>query len=125
VTNEIIAYPFTVKQGAFYGSVGIYPTSQPYPTDGSEVRLWWSKAKGGPPLAGAPCSPRIGRERKSSWDQSRTLGYGCPIDNVDSTLYLNLQACISTSDDTTCTAADAKAGSAVPIYIGGRLIEVQ
>ena len=125
VTNDIIAYPFTVKQGAFYGSVGIYPTSQPYPTNGSEIRLWWSKTKGGPPLAGVDCSPRIGRESNNTWDQSKTVGYGCQIDNVDSTLYLNLQACISTSDDTTCSAADAKAGSAVPTYIGARVDEVQ
>ena len=125
VTNDTIAYPFTVKQGAFYGSVGIYPTSKPYPTDGSEIRLWWSKAKGGEPLAGAACHPRIGRESKNSWDQSGKRGYGCPIENVDSTIYLNLRACISTSDDTTCAAPGAKAGSAVPTYVGGRVNELR
>ena len=125
VTNDTIAYPFTVKQGAFYGSVGIYPSSKPYPTDGSEIRLWWSKAKGGEPLAGAACHPRIGRESKNSWDQSGKRGYGCPIENIDSTIYLNLRACISASDDTTCTAPDAKAGSAVPTYIGGRVNELR
>ena len=125
VTNDTIAYPFTVKQGAFYGSVGIYPSSKPYPTDGSEVRLWWSKEKGGEPLAGAACHPRIGREAKNSWDQTGKRGYGCPIENIDSTIYLNLRACISTSDDTTCTAPDAKAGSAVPTYIGGRVNELR
>ena len=125
VTNDTIAYPFTVKQGAFYGSVGIYPSSQPYPTDKSEIRLWWSKSKGGEPLAGAACHPRIGRESKNSWDQSGKRGYGCPIENIDSTIYLNLRACISASDDTTCTAPDAKAGSAVPTYIGGRVNELR
>jgi hypothetical protein len=125
VTNDTIAYPFTVKQGAFAGSVGIYPSSKPYPTDGSEIRLWWSKEKGGEPLGGAACSPRIGRESKNSWDQSGKRGYGCLIDNVDATLYLNLRACISTSADTTCTAPDAKTGSAVPTYVGGRVIELQ
>jgi hypothetical protein len=125
VTNDTIAYPFTVKQGAFAGSVGIYPSSKPYPTDGSEIRLWWSKEKGGEPLGGAACSPRIGRESKNSWDQSGKRGYGCLIDNVDATLYLNLRACISTSADTTCTAPDAKPGSAVPTYVGGRVIELQ
>ena len=125
VTNDTIAYPFTVKQGAFYGSVGIYPSSKPYPTDGSEIRLWWSKEKGGEPLAGSACHPRIGRESKNSWDQSGKRGYGCPIENVDSTIYLNLRACISASDDTTCTAPDAKAGSAVPTYIGGRVNELR
>ena len=125
VTNDTIAYPFTVKQGAFYGSVGIYPSSKPYPTDGSEIRLWWSKSKGGEPLAGAACHPRIGRESKNSWDQSGKRGYGCPIENIDSTIYLNLRACISASDDTTCTAPDAKAGSAVPTYIGGRVNELR
>ncbi|MDG2443708.1 MAG: hypothetical protein P8M13_10705 [Luminiphilus sp.] len=125
VTNDTIAYPFTVKQGAFYGSVGIYPSSKPYPTDGSEIRLWWSKAKGGEPLAGAACHPRIGRESKNSWDQSGKRGYGCPIENIDSTIYLNLRACISASDDTTSTAPDAKVGSAVPTYIGGRVNELR
>lgn len=125
VTNDTIAYPFTVKQGAFYGSVGIYPSSKPYPTDGTEVRLWWSKVKGGEPLAGAACHPRIGRESKNSWDQSGQRGYGCLIENVDSTIYLNLRACISTSDDTTCAAPGAKAGSAVPTYVGGRVNELR
>ena len=125
VTNDIIANPFTVIEGAYYGSVGIYPSSTPYPTDGTEIRMWWSKTAGGPPLEGASCSPRIGRESNNTWDQSGEIGYGCLIDNVDSTLFLNLRACISTSDDTTCTAADAEAGSPVPTYIGGRLNEVQ
>ena len=125
MTNDIIAHPFTVNEGAYYGSVGIYPTSTPYPTDGTEVRMWWSETAGGPPLAGVDCSPRIGREAKTTWDQSKTVGYGCQIDNADSTLFLNLRACISTPDDTTCTAAEAEAGSPVPIYIGGRLNEVQ
>ena len=125
VTNDTVAHPFTVIEGAYYGSVGIYPTSTPYPTDGTEVRMWWSETAGGPPLAGADCSPRIGREANNTWDQSETVGYGCQIDNVDSTLFLNVRACISTPDDTTCTAVDAEAGSPVPIYIGGRLNEVQ
>ena len=125
VTNVIVAHPFTVVEGAYYGSVGIYPSSTPYPTDGSEIRMWWSETAGGPPLAGVDCSPRIGREAKTTWDQSKTVGYGCQIDNADSTLFLNLRACISTPDDTTCPAADAQAGSPVPTYIGGRLNEVQ
>ena len=125
VTNDTIAYPFTIKQGAFYGRISIGPTSVPFPADGTGVRLWWSKTAGGQPLAGASCSAKVGREGTRYWDQSKTRGYGCTIDNVDSTLYLNLQACISTSDDTTCSAADAKAGSAVPTYIGARVDEVQ
>jgi hypothetical protein len=125
VTNDIIAYPFTVKQGAFYGSVSIVPTSRPFPADGTGVRLWWSKTAGGQPLAGASCSANLGKEGTRYWDQSNTRGYGCTIDNVDSTLYLNLRACISASSDTTCGADDAKAGSAAPIYIQGSLSEVQ
>jgi hypothetical protein len=121
VTNDIIAHPFTVIEGAYYGSVGIYPTSTPYPTDGTEVRMWWSETAGGPPLAGVDCAPSIGREANNTWDQSETRGYGCQIDNVDSTLFLNMRACVSTFDDTTCTAVDAEAGSPVHIYVGGRL----
>ena len=125
VTNDTIAYPFTVKQGAFYGSVAIVPTSRPFPADGTGVRLWWSKTAGGQPLADPSCSARVGREGTRYWDQSKTRGYGCPIDNVDSTLYLNLRACISAKSDTTCGAADAKAGSAAPIYVQGSFSEVQ
>ena len=125
VTNDTIAYPFTVKQGAFYGRISIGPTSRPFPADGTGVRLWWSKTAGGQPLAGASCSAKIGREGTRYWDQSQTRGYGCTIDNVDSTLYLNLRACISVKTDTTCGADDASAGSAAPIYIQGSLVEVK
>jgi hypothetical protein len=125
VTNDITAYPFTVKQGAYYGGVTIVPTSTPFPDDGTGVRLWWSKTAGGQPLGGASCSANLGKEGSRYWDQSKTKGYGCTIDNVTSNLYLNLQACDSAADDTTCGAADAKAGSAAPIYIQGKLGEVQ
>ena len=125
VTNDTIAYPFTIKQGAFYGRVSIGPTSLPFPDDGTGVRLWWSKTAGGQPLAGASCSAKIGREGTRYWDQSQTRGYGCTIDNVDSTLYLNLRACISVKTDTTCGADDASAGSDAPIYIQGSLVEVK
>ena len=125
VTNDTIAYPFTIKQGAFYGRISIGPTSFPFPADGTGVRLWWSKTAGGQPLAGASCSAKVGREGTRYWDQSKTRGYGCTIDNVDSTLYLNLRACISVKTDTTCGADDAKAGSDAPIYIQGSLVEVK
>ena len=125
VTNDIIAHPFTVIEGAYYGSVVIVPTSSPFPADGTGVRMWWSETAGGPPLAGASCSARLGREGAMHWDQSGTRGYGCQIDNVASTLHLNLQACISAVDDTTCGAVDAEAGSDAPIYIQGGLAEVQ
>jgi hypothetical protein len=125
VTNDITAYPFTVKQGAYYGGVTIVPTSTPFPDDGTGVRLWWSKTAGGQPLGGASCSANLGKEGSRYWDQSKTKGYGCTIDNVTSNLYLNLRACDSAADDTTCGAADAKAGSAAPIYIQGKLGEVQ
>jgi len=125
VTNDTIAYPFTIKQGAFYGRVSIGPTSLPFPDDGTGVRLWWSKTAGGQPLAGASCSANVGREGTRYWDQSQTRGYGCTIDNVDSTLYLNLRACISVKTDTTCGADDASAGSDAPIYIQGSLVEVK
>ena len=129
VTNDIIAYPFTVIEGAYYGKVVIAPTSSPFPDDGTGVRMWWSETAGGPPLAGDqeifPCSANLGREWAMHWDQSGTRGYGCQIDNVDSTLHLNLRACISTPDDTTCGADGAEAGSPAPIYIQGGLAEVQ
>lgn len=125
VTNDTIAYPFTIKQGAFYGRVSIGPTSLPFPADGTGVRLWWSKTAGGQPLAGASCSANVGREGTRYWDQSGTRRYGCTIDNVDSTLYLNLRACISVKTDVTCGADDAKAGSAATIYIQGSVVEAQ
>ena len=129
VTNDIIAHPFTVIPGVFYGGISIVPTSSPFPDDGTGVRMWWSETAGGQPLAGdieiTPCSANLGREGSRYWDQSGTIGYGCTIDNVATILYLNLQACISAIDDTTCGAADALAGSAAPIYIQGQLSEVQ
>ena len=125
VTNDIIAYPFTIIQGAYYGTVVIVPTSKPFPDDGTEVRMWWSKTAGGQPLAGAACSGNLGREGSRYWDQSGTRGYGCTIDNTAATLFLNLQACISTANDTTCSAAGAAAGSPAPIYLQGRLNEAK
>ena len=125
VTNDIIAYPFTTIQGAYYGTVVIVPTSKPFPDDGTEVRMWWSKTAGGQPLAGAACSGNLGREGSRYWDQSGTRGYGCTIDNIAATLYLNLQACISTANDATCSAAGAIAGSPAPIYLQGRLNEAK
>ncbi len=124
VTNDIIAYPFTVKQGAYYGVVAIVPTTAPFPNDGTQVRLWWSRTAGGQPLPGAACSGNLGREGSRYWDQSGTRGYGCQIDNTVATLYLNLQACSSTIDDATCSAAGATSGSDAPIYLYGRLNEV-
>ena len=125
VTNDVTAYPFTVKQGAYFGSITIVPTSKPFPADGTGVRLWWSKTAGGQPLGGASCAANIGKEGVRYWDQSKTKRYGCTIDNVGSKLYLNLQACISSSSDSNCSADDAKAGSAAPIYIQGNVSKVR
>ena len=124
VTNDTIAYPFTIKQGAFYGKVGIVPTaSSPFPDDGTQVRMWWSKTAGGYPLAGASCEGVLGREGSAYWDQSGTLGFGCQIPNAAANLFLNFKACISSTVDARCTASDAKAGSPAPVYIYGRLDE--
>jgi hypothetical protein len=122
VPNEIIAYPFTVKQGNYHGRVGIYPTSSPYPTDGSGIRLWWSRTPGGEQLPGTDCNPDVGKLSSHNWTQVISeRSYGCQIPNEDATLYLNVQACISTYDDLNCTADGAKPGSVVPTYIAGRV----
>lgn len=117
VTNTITAFPFTVKQGSFFGQVAIAPTSSPFPSDGTGVRMWISKSAGGDPLGGR-CSKNLGREAGMWWDQTASLGYGCAIPNASTKLYLNLRACISASSDSTCRSSSAP-GSAAPIYIKG------
>lgn len=118
VTNETIAYPFTVTPGTWHGRVGIVPTSAAFPDDGTRVRMWWSSTAGGSALSNA-CAGNLGREGGLWWDQSGKLGYGCAIPNTAATLYLNIRACVSAANDLTCGAAGASPGSAAPVYISG------
>ena len=117
-TNNTVAYPFTVKPGRFFGTAAIVVTSTPFPSDGTGVRMWWSKTKGGNPLSSA-CAANMGRTATVYWDQTGTLGYGCPIPNEATTLYLNFRTCIAPQSDATCSSSGAKAGSPAPVYVSG------
>lgn len=103
--------PFTVVPGPYYGRVGIVPTSSPLPTDGSEVRMWWSTEAGGKPLADPSCQRNLGAEGAIYWDQGKQLGFGCPIPNQKGELFVNLKLCASDRLDHSCSAAGAIDGS--------------
>lgn len=119
VTSSVTSYPFSVVQGRWTGSVGIVPTSSPFPVDGSEVRMWWSTTQGGSAL-GAACSGNLGSEGFLYWDQTGEQGYGCAIPNQDTTLFLNVRLCISSRTDTTCSSSAAQfTGATAPVYIRG------
>jgi hypothetical protein len=115
VTNDTTAFPFTVAPGNFFGSVSVTTTSSPFPTDGTQVRVWWSSTAGGSPLPGS-CASNIGRAGKLYWDQTGTLGYGCDIPNASAKLYLNLRSCISAPGDRTCSSSKSP-GSPASLYI--------
>ena len=113
------ALPFSTQAGAYTGRVGIVPTSYGFPTDGSEVRMWYSKTSNGAPLPGRFCAGNLGSEGSLWWDQTGTLSYGCQIPNANGSLYLNLQLCISGRLDKSCSSG-AKAGSqSARVYISG------
>jgi len=114
------ALPFTTQAGNFVGRVGIVPTSYGFPTDGSEVRMWWSKTSNGKPLPGRFCADNLGSEGSLWWDQTGELSYGCQIPNANGSLYLNLQLCKSGRLDKSCSSSGAKAGSqSARVYISG------
>lgn len=114
------ALPFSTQAGAFTGRVGIVPTSYGFPTDGAEVRMWYSKTSNGAPLPGRFCAANLGSEGSLWWDQTGTVSYGCEIPNANGSLYINLQLCISNRLDKSCSAAGATAGSqSARIYISG------
>ena len=114
------ALPFSTQVGNYVGRVGIVPTSYGFPTDGAEVRMWYSKTSNGAPLPGNFCAGNLGSEGSLWWDQTGELSYGCQIPNVNGSLYLNLQLCISGRLDKSCSAAGAKAGSeSARVYISG------
>jgi len=117
-TSSITAYPFTVKPGRFFGAAAIVVTSTPFPSDGTGVRMWWSKTSGGSPISSG-CAANMGRTATFYWDQTGTLGYGCSIPNEAATLYLNFRTCIAPQSDATCSSSDAKAGSPAPVYVSG------
>jgi len=119
VGNTVTSYPFSVVQGRWAGTVGIVPTSSPFPEDGSEVRMWWSRNTGGPSL-GAGCSGNLGAEGFLYWDQTGELGYGCLIPNEATTLYLNVRLCRSGRTDTTCSSGSAEyTGAEASVFIRG------
>ena len=118
VSNDTTAFPFSVAPGNFAGTVSVITSSTPFPTDGTGVRVWWSKTAGGSPLS-ASCAANIGRTGQLYWDQTGRLGYGCAIPNTTTTLYLNLQSCISAQADVTCSASNASPGSPASLYISG------
>ena len=118
--GQTLALPFTVAAGPYYGKVGIVPTSSPFPTDGSQVRMWWSAEAGGKPLADSQCYKNLGAEGAMYWDQAKQLGFGCPIANQQATLFVNLRLCISERTDGSCSSAGATDGTqSAAIYISG------
>ena len=117
-TANITAYPFTVQPVRFFGAAAIVVTSTPFPSDGTGVRMWWSKTKGGSPISSG-CAANMGRTATFYWDQTGTLGYGCSIPNEAATLYLNFRTCIAPQSDATCSSSGAKAGSPAPVYVSG------
>lgn len=118
VTGGVTALPFTVVPGKYSGRVGITPTSSGFPYDGTGVRMWWSRSKGGSPLA-SNCAANLKSEGFMYWEQSGAAGYGCDIPNENTTLYLNVQGCISARTDSWCSASDAKPGTTATVYIQG------
>lgn len=117
VSGNVTTLPFTVVAGKYSGQVGITPTSSGFPYDGTGVRMWWSRAKGGAPLNASSCAGNLKSEGFLYWQQGGALSYGCAIPNENTTLYLNLQACISSRTDGTCSASGARAGSAATVYL--------
>jgi hypothetical protein len=111
-----------VVPGNYYGRVSIVPTSRGFPTDGAQVRMWFSSTADGPAYSQTQCSGNLGQEGALSWDQTGTRSYGCPIPNQKGQLFLNLKLCISYRDDRSCSSPDVKYGTeAAVIYISGRL----
>ena len=119
-----LTLPFSVVPGKYSGQIAIVPTSTGFPTDGAQVRMWFSSAAGGAPLSNRWCSGNLGSEGALTWDQTGAISYGCPIPNQKGELFLNLELCISDRRDRSCSAAGAKAGSeAATIYISGNLYQ--
>ena len=108
LNGNITALPFTTATGPYLGKISMVETSAGMPTDGSGVRAWLSTSQGGAPLSGSFCAQNWGFQGAMHWDQTGTLGYACQVPNSNSTLYLNLQLCISARTDKTCTASNAK-----------------
>jgi len=118
VTNNTTAYPFTLTSDSYAGQVFIAPRSSGFPKDGSGIRLWLSKTKGGTPLS-SKCAVTAGSEGGLTWDTDVNPRRGCSVANLSGKVYLNLRSCISTRSDATCTSDSAKPGSSAPIYIVG------
>lgn len=117
-----LTLPFSVVPGKYSGQIAIVPTSNGFPTDGAQVRMWFSSAAGGASLSNRWCSGNLGSEGALTWDQTGAISYGCPIPNQKGELFVNLELCISDRKDRSCSAPGATAGSqAAIIYISGNL----
>ena len=114
-----VALPFTTTAGTYYGKVGIVPTSDGFPTDGAEVRMYWSTEAGGTPLSN-DCQANLGREGALYWDQANVLGFGCPIPNQSGKLFLNFKLCISDVGDGSCSGPNVRYGEqSATVYVSG------
>jgi len=120
VNGNITALPFTTVAGPYAGQVSLVETSAATPQDGSGVRAWISQSKGGTPLPGTKCSRNWGFQGSLNWDQTGKSSYSCQIPNANATLYLNLQLCISSRTDRTCSASGATSSTeTATLYISG------
>ena len=114
--------PFSVVPGQYAGQINVVPTSNGFPTDGSQIRMWVSSTAGGAALSSYWCSTNLGQEGAINWDQTGSISYGCPIPNQKGEMFVNLELCISDRKDRSCSAPGAKAGSqSAMIYISGSL----
>lgn len=99
------------------GSVAIAPTTFGTTDDGSNVRMWISKASVGDPV-GARCAITPGFSASISYSQQAAFNQ-CIL-SPSTRYFLNVTLCISGPSDLTCAAADARPGSeSIPIYIKG------
>ncbi|MDG2443427.1 MAG: hypothetical protein P8M13_09280, partial [Luminiphilus sp.] len=80
VTNDIIAYPFSIREGSYSGSVAVTPQIGGFPDDSTQIRLWWSSTRGGEPL-GLWCSQNVGREGAMYFDQTGMKDGFCQVGN--------------------------------------------
>lgn len=121
--GETLALPFSVVPGSYSGTIGIVPTSLGFPTDGSQIRMWFSRTAGGAALADRWCSNNLGSEGAVKWSQKGEQAK-CPIPNEKADMFVNVRLCISDRKDRSCNGPNVKNGTeSATVFIAGWLYQ--
>ena len=111
VAGAVLVYPFSVASNTGGGSVSWGPTFNVSPTNGANLRVWFSSTPRGAPVE-YDCTV-VGASGAFSWSGGSG---GCTLGS-NTAYYLNLEACVAPSTNRSCTGNVAAADDKFEVYL--------